>query len=266
MDIERLRKIDDELEQINQTYSIFDEDTRLKRSAATRVEFLTPAKYIRKYLKPGMRILDIGAGAGEYSLHFATNGYDVDALELSDNNVQAFARKIQPGMQVRLRQGNAADLSHYDDESFDVVLLMGPLYHFHGKHDRSRCIREAKRVCKKDGTLFFSFISHDMVFMTELAYDPKYFSIGDYDHETLRLNDFPFAFFTPPECREMLTDEDIRILHEVASDGASELMGEKINRMGKTDYAQYLRYHFYRCEKPEMLGFSNHLLFVGQKR
>jgi hypothetical protein len=36
--------------------------------------------------------------------------------------------------------------------------------------------------------------------------------------------------------------------------------------MGKTDYAQYLRYHFYRCEKPEMLGFSNHLLFVGQKR
>ena len=28
---------------------------------------------------------------------------------------------------------------------------------------------------------------------------------------------------------------------------------------------QYLRYHFYICEKPEFLGMSNHLLFVGQK-
>ncbi len=32
----------------------------------------------------------------------------------------------------------------------------------------------------------------------------------------------------------------------------------------ESDYAQYLRYHFYTCEKPEHLGASNHLLFVGQ--
>lgn len=31
-----------------------------------------------------MRILDIGAGAGEYSLYFANKGYRVDAVELAD--------------------------------------------------------------------------------------------------------------------------------------------------------------------------------------
>lgn len=55
------------------------------------------------------------------------------------------------------------------------------------------------------------------------------------------------------------------IFHEVASDGASELMAARINDMGDEDYAQYLRYHFYICEKPELLGMTNHLLFVGEK-
>ena len=52
----------------------------------------------------------------------------------------------------------------------------------------------------------------------------------------------------------------------MASDGASELLAMKINEMEEEDYAQYLRYHFYICEKPEMIGMSNHLLFVGDKR
>ena len=56
------------------------------------------------------------------------------------------------------------------------------------------------------------------------------------------------------------------VLHEVASDGASELMAARINEMNDEDYAQYLRYHFYLCEKPELLGMTNHLLFVGEKK
>ena len=55
------------------------------------------------------------------------------------------------------------------------------------------------------------------------------------------------------------------MLHEVASDGASELMEARINDMSDEDYEQYLRYHFYICEKPELLGMTNHLLFVGEK-
>ena len=62
----------------------------------------------------------------------------------------------------------------------------------------------------------------------------------------------------------MLRSNGITILHEVASDGVSELMQEKINAMDDESYAQYLRFHDYICEKQECLGMSNHLLFVGQ--
>jgi len=264
MNLEQLITITNESERVNRTYDIFNEDSRLNHSKAARVEFLTTVRYIERYLKDGDKILDIGAGAGEYSFYFARKGYEVSALELADANIAAFQKKLACGDKIDLIQGNALDLSRYADKSFDIVLLLGPLYHLKSDVDKQKCISEAKRVCKDGGKLFFAFISNDFVFLTEFGYDINYFSNGDYDKETFRLNDFPFVFHTVDAARGILTDSGIDIIHEVASDGASELLAERINEMSDEDYAQYLRYHFYICEKPELLGMSNHLLFVGE--
>lgn len=265
MTFQDVYKIQDEIEQIQKTYELFNEDTRLNRSKAVRVEFLTNTHYIEQYLTPGARILDVGAGAGEYSLYFSRKGYQVSALELSESNIQAFRKKLTPEDHIDLLQGNAVDLSPYPDEFFDAVLLFGPLYHLHREEDRQKCISEAKRVCKKDGKLFFAFISNDFVILTEFSYNQDYFKSGDYDKKTFQLEDFPFVFHTVQECRDMLKNGGIQILREVASDGVSELMEEQINAMDDESYQQYLRYHFYICEKPELLGMTNHLLFVGEK-
>lgn len=266
MKFEDVCKVEDEVERIKATYQFYDEDTRLNHSKAARVEFLTNARYIERYLHPGTKILDVGAGAGEYSLYFSRKGYEVCALELAETNIQAFQKKITPKDRIELVQGNAVDLSRYKDESFDAVLVFGPLYHLHGEKDQQRCIAEAKRVCKKEGKLFFAFINNDMVIMTEFARWPDYLTVGDYNRNTFELNDFPFfVFHTVEECRNMLRTGGISILHEVASDGASELLADQINALNEANYAQYLRYHSYICEKQEFLGMSNHLLFVGEK-
>lgn len=262
---EQLHEIEEEKEQISKLYEIFNEDTRLNQSKSSRVEFLTTVKYIEKYLKSGDKILDIGAGAGEYSLYFANKGYEVNALELTDSNIISFKKKLHSDMKIDLIQGNAMDLSNYKDNAFDVVLLLGPLYHLHNEADRQKCIAEAKRVCTPNGRIFFAFISNDMVILTELMYSSDFFIKNSYDHETFKLEDFPFVFFTVDKCREILSDGGINILSEIASDGLSELMHEKINAMDDISYEQYLKYHFYCCEKPELLGRSNHLLFIGRK-
>jgi len=250
---------------VKKTYELFNEDARLNRSKAARVEFFTTVRYIEKYLRPGDRILDIGAGAGEYSLYFARKGYAVCALELADANIAAFRKKLTPEDTVDLVQGNALDLSRYPDEAFDIVLLFGPLYHLQNDADKQTCIREAKRVCKKNGKIFFAYISNDFVFLTEFSYSEDYFTAGNYDKETFRLENFPFVFHTVEDCRKMLREAGVHILHEVAADGASELLAERIDRMDEENYEQYLRYHFYICEKPELLGMTNHLLFVAEK-
>lgn len=249
---------------VQELYRRLDENSRLNHSQAARVEFLTTVRYIERYLTPGAKILDLGAGAGEYSLYFARKGYQVSALELSEDNIAAFRSKLTDQDTIDLVQGNALDLSRYEDNSFDIVLLFGPLYHLHSQADKLRCIQEAKRVCKPDGKLFFAFISNDMVILTMFHEVPDYFVTGDYNKDTFRCHDFPFVFHTVDACRELLREGGVKILHEVATDGVSELLQEKINAMDEESYAQYLRYHFYTCEKPEHLGASNHLLFVGE--
>ena len=255
---------EDDTQLVQELYRRLDENSRLNHSKAARVEFLTTVEYIQRYLTPGANILDLGAGAGEYSLYFARQGYQVSALELSEENIAAFRAKLTPEDNIDLVQGNALDLSRYADNTFDIVLLFGPLYHLHSQADKLRCIAEAKRVCKPDGKLFFAFIANDMVILTMFHEVPDYFVNGDYDKETFRCHDFPFVFHTVDACRELLRQGGVRVLHEVASDGVSELLQDKINAMDEENYAQYLRYHFYTCEKPEHLGTSNHLLFVGQ--
>ena len=253
----------DDAELVQEVYQRCDEDSRLNKSQAARVEFFTTVRYIEKYLTPGAKILDVGAGAGEYSLYFARKGYQVSALELADANIAAFRAKIAEDDPIELVQGNAMDLSRYDRNSFDAVLLFGPLYHLHEEADKLRCIEEAKRVCKPEGKIFFAFISNDIVILTMQQCQEDYLMNGDYNKETFRLDDFPFVFHTPDRCRELLGKAGVQILHEVASDGASELLQELVNSMDAASYQQYLRYHFYICEKPEFLGMSNHLLFVG---
>lgn len=250
---------------VQEIYRRSDESSRLNRSKAARVEFLTTASYIERYLKPGAKILDVGAGAGEYSLYFSHRGHTVSALELADSNMEAFQKKLTSEDAVDLQQGNALDLSRYEDDFFDIVLLLGPLYHLHSEADQLRCIAEAKRVCKPGGKLFFAFIANDMVILTMFNEHPDYFINGDYNKETFRCDDYPFVFHTVDACRELLRKGGVTVLHEVASDGISELLKQKIDAMDEESYAQYLRYHFYACEKPEHLGASNHLLFVAEK-
>lgn len=265
MDFKEIRKIIDESERVSATYKLFNEDTRLNYSKASRVEFLTTVDYIEKYLKSDDKILDLGAGAGEYSLYFAEAGYEVTAVELAQANLEKFKKKIQPDMKLDLHHGNALDLSRFKEDSFDIVLLLGPLYHLENEADRQTCIKEAKRVCKPDGAIFFAFISNDMVILTELCYIPEFLKGNSYDHDSFKVEDFPFVFFTLDQMREMLTHAGVKILKEVASDGASELIANKINELDDESYEMYLKYHFYCCEKPEMLGRSNHLLFIGRK-
>ncbi|NMA18642.1 MAG: methyltransferase domain-containing protein [Clostridiaceae bacterium] len=265
MTFEDLKRIKSESERVSKLYEIFNEEKRLLGSKAGKVEFLTTIQYINSVLKKGDRILDIGAGTGAYSFYFDELGYKVTAVELADKNIEVFKSKMNETNKIELIQANALDLSCLQDKFFDVVLLFGPLYHLEKSADRDQAINEAKRLLKDEGALFISYINHDIIHLTESDYNPNWFDGNTYDHVTFRIDNFPFVFFTLEEAREMILSKDLIIEKEIATDGLSELLAEKINLMSDTAYGQYLAYHMATCEDIHKLKATNHFLFQCRK-
>ncbi len=265
MNIEDISKMEREEDRVSALYDIFNEDSRLS-TKATQIEFLTTIRQIEKHLRSGMKILDLGAGTGEYSLYFTRKGYEVTAIELVEKHVMQIKEKITSDMFLEVFQGNAMDIPIIKNGSYDIVLCFGPLYHLANIEDRMRCIDEVKRVSKESGKMFFAFISNDMVITTEtMCYDADFMKGESYNHESFKVVDFPFVFHTVEDCRKLLGDSKLRINSEIAADGLSELLADKINNMDDESYKSWLNYHYYCSEKPEFLGSSNHLLFIAEK-
>lgn len=247
----------------------FDEAQRLNRTNASKVEFMTTLHVLDDYLKESMSILEVGAGTGAYSLELARKGHDVTALELVPKNLETLKRNITPDMNVNPVLGNALDLSAFNDNSFDIVLNLGPLYHLPEEADRIRAIRESMRVLKPGGTALFAYINNDMVFVTEsLRYTPQ-FLLGDaeeyYDPKSFKVADIPFTVLRVGYVRRLMKELGLPEIRHVATDGYAELLAKEINALDEDRFNEWFRFHLHTCEKPESLGSSHHLLYVTKK-
>ena len=141
-------------------YQQYDEDGRLT-SRHGQVEYITTMKYIDKYLTPGTKIIEIGAATGRYSHALARRGYQVDAVELLEHNIEIFKQNTVEGEDISITQGNAMDLSAFADNTYDVTLLLGPMYHLYTEEDKLKALSEAIRVTKKGGVIFAAYCMGD---------------------------------------------------------------------------------------------------------
>lgn len=252
---------------LDKIYESYDEDQRLIRTKAHGIEFLTTTSFIDKYLKEGMKIVDIGAGTGAYSIYYANKGYEVTAVEPVKKNLDVIKSKVvSDKMNMNIMQGNALNLESLADESFDIVLCFGPLYHLSNDEDRLKCIEETKRVCKKNGKIFYAYLSNDMIFITEaILYNENYLGSTLYDHDTFKLTDGSFCFMTPEHMKHLMELSNLKELKNFAADGLSELLREKINAFNEDQFKEWFRFHLYTCEKKELIGYSNHIVCITEK-
>lgn len=103
------------------------------------------------------KILEVGAGTGRYSVALAREGYKVDALEYTQHNLEIMNSQIDGLTTIRTHQGTALDLSRFADESFDLTLVLGPMYHLYTREDKEKALQEAIRVTKKGGCILIAY-------------------------------------------------------------------------------------------------------------
>lgn len=247
------------------------EDERLTMDKMHYVEFITTTTYIDKYLKSGDRILEIGAGTGAYSLHYAKKGFKVDAIELVEANVNVMKSKITPDMSINAIQGNALDLSMYEDDTFDITLSLGPLYHLFKPEEVKKAIEEAVRVTKPGGKIFFAFILFDLTMLTwgfQLKNVYENYGVDKQVSEKFTPNNdesliFNIRYFS--EVKDLMNSFEFKKLHYVATDGVGRAIENTINEMNDEEYKLYIKYHLSICEREDLIGYSGHILSIVEK-
>ena len=251
-------------------YKNYDEEGRLL-SRYGMVEFITTMNYIEKYLKPDAKIIEIGAGTGRYSHALARKGFKVDAVELVEHNIEIFKRNTAPEENITIVQGNATDLSSFESNSYDITLLLGPMYHLFSEEDQTKALSEAVRVTKQGGIIFSAYCMADA---TVLTYGFKWKHLDEIMNDCGL--DERFAHFKNPwgifqlyrvvDILKLRNQFDVELLHFVGTDGYANHMREEVENMDERTFELYLKYHLATCEKTEMLGISHHTLDIFRKK
>ncbi|URZ17556.1 class I SAM-dependent methyltransferase [Clostridium felsineum] len=254
--------------ELEKYYNKFCEDKRLTRRHG-QVEYITSMKYIHKYLKDknDAKILDVGAGTGRYSVELSNEGYDVTAVELVKHNLGVLKSKKSA---VKAYQGTALDLSRFSDNTFDMTLVFGPMYHLYTFEDKVKALEEAKRVTKVNGVILVAYCMNEYSIIT---YGFKENNIRQCIQDG-KLNEDFHVVAEPKDLYDYVRLEDINSLKDevklkrikiIAADGPADYMRPVLNAMDEETFKIFIKYHLSTCERQELLGASAHTVDILRK-
>jgi 2-polyprenyl-3-methyl-5-hydroxy-6-metoxy-1,4-benzoquinol methylase len=257
-------------------FSTSNEWSRLDRH---RTEFAITLRALKDYLPAApASILDCGGGPGRYAIELTKQGYAVTLFDLSAINL-SFARTqaYSSGVTVSAYEhGTATDLSRFASESFDVVLLLGPLYHLLTPEERMKCLQEAHRVLKKGGVLFASFVTQYAALRFFAKDAPEWILQHPLEMEAFwQTGVFPpirkdgtefLAYFAPPaSVKPLIESAGFNVKTVLACEGTVSMIDEKINALEGDLWNAWVDLNYRLAPDPSLHGACEHLLCVARK-
>lgn len=261
------------LSKLEKYYNKFNEDKRLN-SRHGIVEFTTTTKYIDEVLelvkqKNGItqnsqiKIADIGAGTGRYSKHYFDKGYDITSVELVKQNYVRIREKC-PNIKAYLK--DARNLKGLSDESFDITLLLGPMYHLFGE-DKLIALNEAKRITKKGGYIVIAYLLNDYAVISYAFKENNLKQVLeqnklDDNFITHTTTDDLYSYDTLENIYSYSKDCNLLRYKILSPDGPTDYMRQVINNMDNYTFDRYLQYVQKIAERQDLLGASSHIVDI----
>ena len=251
-----------------------NEHTRLERH---QLEYELTWRYLDQYLPAQGSILEIGAGTGRYTLELARRGYTITAVDLSRVEIEVCRKGLaEAGLegQVRLVVADARDLGAVKEQGFDVVLLMGPLYHLVAEADRRAALQEASARLREGGIIFSAFISRFGIMCDLIKNVPGWIEGQTEVHSVLEKGKSPDDFPRGGFRGYFATAAEIAPLHEGLGFESLALAGvepaiaaddESYNSLQGQDRQLWLDLLYEISTETSIIGASRHLLYIGKK-
>lgn len=254
---------------ISSFYDQYDEDARTVRSRHGQLEYCTTMHYIHRYASGQSKILEVGAGTGRYSIALAREGMDVTAVELVESNLAVLRENSSGIVNLRSFQGDAADLSRFPDNSFDVTLSLGPMYHLYETSEVNCAIDEAIRVTKPGGVILFAFISVFAIMYANYFYgnwaEGQAMNFTD-DYRVRHFKEQLFTGYDVTEFEQLFHGKPVEWITTTGVDGLIEPVEKRPDfSMSDEDFKALAEWYLAFSEKRELLGTTNHLLYICRK-
>ncbi len=265
------------MKKIKDIYESYNEFDRLLRH---RMEFYINLRFIKENLpNKNLRILDLGGGVGRYSIELTKMGHEVTLIDLASKNIKnAFKLSKEEKVDIyKVEVGNALDLSNIKDDTFDVVLAMGPFYHIQETKLRLQCINEIKRVLKENGLLFSAHLSRYAFFKYIVANFPetidKYFNnfINVFEKGIkLKSDGDNFTDNTYTEnvknILEFMEKSGFVKSEVISSEGLVDNIESKLIDLDLDKFLKIGELNYRICKDKYILNSASHLLYKGVNR
>lgn len=256
-------------------YTDANEDSRLTRQFIAQMEFDTTMDVLKAYLVPKVKVIELGAATGRYSLNFAKMGCDTTAVELVSDQVNILQRKAkEQDLTLSIHEGNACSVPFIESNSHNLCVMLGPLYHLQTQAQRDQAISEAYRILKPNGVLAVAYISRHFVAGMFAQHYPTLVTpeiLSTLLETGLVPSPLADSFFnvgyfaTPAEMEGLVSEHGFTQLRHVATDGFNRYISSGVNSFTPEQYKTWLRYHLKVCDEPSLLGSSNHGLLLAKK-
>ena len=170
-----------------------------------------------------------------------------------------------------MEEANNAQYALFADNTFDITLLFGPMYHLYTTEDQKQALSEAIRVTKTNGIVFTSYCMADPVLILHGFGNGEirdFISRGKVDRTTFSCYSGKkdiFQLYRKEQIVALRENFPCEPLHYVATDGCTNCIRRSIDKMSKDDFDLYLQYHFLTCEQSDMTGMSDHTLDIFRK-
>lgn len=244
-----------------------------------RTEFAVTLRALAEHLPPPpARVLDCGGGPGRYALELARRGYDVTLFDLSSENLRLAEQKAsEAGLTLAAyEQGTATDLSRFSGETFDAVLLMGPLYHLLESAARVGALAEAYRVLKPGGPLLAAFISRYAPIRYAVANEPSWpleqpellegiLTTGVLPRRGAQDIEFVAHFAHPTEVVPLCRGAGFEVLSVLGVEGLVSMIEDQVNALSGMAWETWVDLNYRVAPDPSIHGCVEHLLVVAHK-
>ncbi len=250
---------------IEKYYNKFNEEHRLTTRHGI-VEFSVSMHHIHKAIagRQGLRILDVGAGTGRYSVQLCHEGHDVTAVELVKRNLEMLRAKHE---KIKTWQGNALDLSFLEENTFDISLCFGPMYHLHTQEERLAVLTQLKRVTKPGGIILAAYILNEYAVLRYCFGEGKLHEVLkngglNEDFHCITHDEDLYSYIRLDDIHEIQQKSGLERMYLFSQEGAADYMRRELNAMDEDTFRRFVDYTICISERPELLGAGTHAVDV----